>query len=354
MTIKMVSQADLAALVAELIAAGTRVIAPVRAKEDPGTADYKAIRCLEDAALGLLPRRSLKEFLLPPTDVLLRYRQKKGEVTIEETPIAPPKQVLLGGKPCDAAGVQVLDKVMNWDYRDDFWFARREATTIVSLLCPGMDASCFCSAVGIGPDSTTGSDLLLIPVDGGYLAQIVTEKGEAFLGARATEVTDESLVAKAEELRLAARQNVARNLPLVPREMADWLANNFGHEYWETVALRCHGCGACASLCPTCHCFDIVDERDGVEGGVRRRNWDSCQTGKFTVHTSGHNPRTTQTERIRQRVMHKFSIYPLRFGEVLCTGCGRCARICPAGMNLPEIVGQLMDHAGFEPKGTEE
>ena len=31
---------------------------------------------------------------------------------------------------------------------------------------------------------------------------------------------------------------------------------------------RCLGCGACAYTCPTCHCFDIVDEGN-VERGVR-------------------------------------------------------------------------------------
>jgi len=354
MTIKMLSHGDLASLVAELIAAETRVIAPVQAKENPAAADYKEIRRFADAALGFLPRRSLKEFLLPQTEVLLRYRQHKGDVTLEEVPLDLPKQVILGAKPCDAAGMDILDKVMNWDYHDELWFARREATTIVSLLCPGLDCSCFCTAVGAGPDSTRGSDLLLIPVEGGYLAQIVTGKGEALFGSRAREVADGSLMAKAEELRQEARMKVAENLSPVPAEMPDWLAGNFNHEYLQTIALRCHGCGACASICPTCHCFDIVDERDGVTGGVRRRHWDSCQTGKFTVHTSGHNPRNTQIERYRQRVMHKFSIYPLRFGDVLCTGCGRCVRVCPAGMNLPEVLGQLIEHAGPEPEGIGE
>ena len=351
MTIKMLSHADLASLATELIAAGMRVIAPVQAKENPAVADYKEIRRFEDAAIGFLPRRSLKEFLLPQTEVLLRYRQHKGDVKLEEVPLTQPKQVILGAKPCDAAGMDILDKVMNWDYRDELWFARREATTIVSLLCPCMDCSCFCSAVGAGPDSTRGSDVLLIPVEGGYLAQMVTEKGEALFGARAKEVADNSLMAKAEELRQAASKKVAENLPLLPAELPDWLSRNFDHDYWETLALRCHGCGACASICPTCHCFDIVDERDGMAGGGRRRNWDSCQTGKFTVHTSGHNPRNTQDERYRQRIMHKFSIYPLRFGDVLCTGCGRCVRICPAGMNLPEVLGQLTEHAGPELEG---
>jgi len=40
--------------------------------------------------------------------------------------------------------------------------------------------------------------------------------------------------------------------------------------------------------------------------------------------------------------MHKFSIYPRRFDAWLCTGCGRCARACPAGMDLPEILGTLV------------
>ena len=51
--------------------------------------------------------------------------------------------------------------------------------------------------------------------------------------------------------------------------------------------------------------------------------------------------------------MHKFSIYPRRFDEFLCTGCGRCARACGAGMNLPEILGQLVQLARDEPAGSQ-
>jgi len=349
----MLSPLDLAALVINLVLANIRVIAPVRVKDNPEQTDYLPIRGLEDAALGgPLPRRSLKEFFLPASEVLLRYRLGKSDVEVEEVRTRFPQQVILGARPCDAAGIEVLDRVMGWDYRDELWFGRREATTIVSLACSGVDASCFCSAVGLGPDSTKGSDVLLVPVKGGYLAQPVTSKGEALLNREPAQMhADTAGVEKAAASATSARETMPEKLPLIPAMLPEWLAKNFSDNFWNSIALRCHGCGACASLCPTCHCFDIVDEHESYKQGVRRRNWDSCQTAKFTMHASNYNPRKTQMERFRQRVMHKFSIYPRRFGSFLCTGCGRCARACPAGMNLPEVIGQLIQLAGADAQG---
>ena len=350
MMLKIVSPSELASLVADLIAAKTRVIAPIQVQDNAARTDYGPIRSLKDASLcGPLPRRSLKEFFFPPSEVILRFRQNKGDVEFEEIPNTISPTVVLGARPCDAAGVEILDKVMGWDYRDELWFSRREATTLVSLACPGIDGSCFCSAVGLGPDSTKGSDVLLVPTEEGYLAEVVTPKGEVLLDGRGQVVSDGD---SAEEFRKTAREKVGQNLPVVPAALAEWLAKNFSHDCWKSLALACHGCGACAFVCPTCHCFDLADDREHYDQGVRRRNWDSCQTGKFTIHASGHNPRATQEERFRQRVMHKFSIYPQRFDSLLCTGCGRCARVCPAGMNLPEILGQLINLAEAEPQGS--
>ncbi|MEK7754775.1 MAG: 4Fe-4S dicluster domain-containing protein, partial [Acidobacteriota bacterium] len=99
----------------------------------------------------------------------------------------------------------------------------------------------------------------------------------------------------------------------------------------------CLGCGACAYTCPTCHCLDIADEGN-PRGGARVKNWDSCQFSLFTAHASGHNPRESQPQRQRQRMFHKFRIYPEKFGEILCTGCGNCARNCPAGLGVLSVL----------------
>jgi ferredoxin len=352
-TQRFLSQADLTALVTELVAAKTRVIAPVRAKDDPEQLDYLPIQKLEEATFGArVTRRSLKEFFLPPTEVLLRYKQTKEGVEITEVPTAAQPQVILSATPCDAAGLDVVDKVMNWDYHDDLWNGRRAAATIVSFLCTSMDPICFCTSVGLGPDSFRGSDVLMTPVEGGYLANIITPKGEALLKGKGKEEIPAAAKAAAEAAQSAARKQVEANLAAIPADFPAWLAQNFDHPLWKTLSLRCHGCGACASICPTCHCFDIVDEHDSSDEGARRRNWDSCQTSKFTLHASGHNPRGSQSERFRQRIEHKFSIYPTKFGEILCTGCGRCARACPGGMDLPTIVGELMALAKAVPEGS--
>ena len=94
--------------------------------------------------------------------------------------------------------------------------------------------------------------------------------------------------------------------------------------------LRCLGCGACAFVCPTCACFDIQDE-GGREAGQRLRCWDSCGFALFTLHTSGHNPRQLQSQRWRQRSMHKFAYYPERLRHARLRGLRPLLARLPGG-----------------------
>ena len=351
MNAKIITIANLTALVDDLVASGTCVTAPARAAG--GKVDYRPITSFPEAAFNTgLPRRSLKEFFLPPTEPLFSWRFGGPGIRISEVTTSFAPHVILGARPCDAAAVEILDRVMGWDYRDELWFGRREATTILSVACPGVDGSCFCTATGRGPESSRGSDVMLTPLGDVFLADVVTSKGETFVGENAKRF-DDARGAAATDGASRTSNAAAVGQPKLPLpEVQRWLAHGFDHELWSTIALACHGCGACASVCPTCHCFDIVDEPEGVLSGTRRRNWDTCQAARFTVHASGHNPRADQAARLRQRVMHKFWIYPSRFGEVLCTGCGRCARACSAGVDLPEVLRTITALAA--PGGPEE
>jgi Fe-S oxidoreductase len=53
---------------------------------------------------------------------------------------------------------------------------------------------------------------------------------------------------------------------------------------------------------------------------------------------AGHNPRPTQTERARQRVLHKFKYLVEEFGREGCTGCGRCVERCPVNIDIRAIL----------------
>jgi sulfhydrogenase subunit beta (sulfur reductase) len=61
----------------------------------------------------------------------------------------------------------------------------------------------------------------------------------------------------------------------------------------------------------------------------------------FTREASGHNPRSKPGERMRQRVMHKFSYAPENFNEIFCVGCGRCIVNCPSNIDIRETVSRI-------------
>ena len=286
------------------------------------------------------PRNSIKEFFFPRSEPLLRYARTDDGIEIQEPDTPFPPTILFGCRPCDAASLPIMDALYNWDYRDPLWNARRAATTVVAISCTRADQACFCTALGSAPNATAGADLLLTPLDPDrLLAEILTPKGEALLALKP------GLFADGTGDKQAASKPALDTLPppLDLDAITRWLADNFEHPRWAPSSYKCWGCGCCTYLCPTCHCFDIVDEGT-YRRGQRRRNWDACQTALFTLHASGHNPRPDQAARWRQRVEHKFNYYVQKFNVRSCVGCGRCIRHCPVNMN---ILAQLQDIAAL-------
>ena len=296
---------------------------------------YEPLSAGAELTLDALPRRSAKELFFPICEDILSYRRENGAMQVTDVDRSKfPEAVLIGAPPCDAGSPAILDAIFSWDYNDDFYLERRKKSTIVGIACTKGDDACFCQAVGLAPDAETGSDLFLIPLkDGSYACNAVTEKGQALVAAH-NALFSEGVGAEA----VPFADQAAEKLDLV--KIKKWLEGHFEDPLWEKIADICVGCGACAFICPACHCFDINDE-GSTDDGVRRKHWDACGFAKFTNHASGHNPRDVQNKRYRNRIMHKFKYYDDKFGKTLCTGCGRCIRACPVGIDIAEILAQI-------------
>lgn len=342
---ELISRAGLLDLVSQWLDDGRRVVGPVA--QGKGRAGVARFSELTDPAQLLLegfihPANTAKEYVLPKSEQLYDYVRAGKGVELREPEEPPRPTILIGCRPCDAAAFPVLDAVMNWDYRDSQYNQRRAALTVITLACTTWDEHCFCTSVNLGPAAERGSDALLLELPGGsYEVRLLTDAGRQALSGR-----------------LESGDRVATP-PAGPAPAVDLastrraLEEGFDHPVWAEVGLRCIGCGSCTYTCPVCHCFDIVDEAHGA-AGCRVRNWDSCQFAGFTLHASGHNPRQNQAARQRQRLTHKFVIYPEKFGDVLCTGCGNCYRNCPVNLGVLEVLRAVASQpAAARPTGTE-
>jgi sulfhydrogenase subunit beta (sulfur reductase) len=275
--------------------------------------------------------QSAKSVIFPRTEKLFDYNKGKEGTTLKDfNPDKIPETVIWGVRPCDAAGFIPLTAIFNWDSNDKIYNTRFEKTTVIAFSCRTADESCFCTSVGGNPGNTNGADILLTSLgdNDSFLVEIITEKGQKALTTAPKLFNEDPGIEKEKYLASLPKQ-------FNQEEIKDKLQKFFESDLWRSQSLRCLGCGACAYVCPICACFDIQDEVHGNKGS-RVRCWDSCGLSLFTLHTSGHNPRNLQSQRWRQRLLHKFSYMPSRLSVYGCTGCGRCSRACPVDMNILE------------------
>jgi len=296
---------------------------------------------------------SAKAYYFPQTELMFTFAD--GEV---EDNVKIPGYVIFGAKPCDLEALRVMNAVYTTGkYEDPFFQRRHEANLIIGVGCRQQKPECFCAELGVDKEFSDFCDIMLKDdgdqkvgednIGGFYTVEFLSDKGKKAL--KSYPATSEIVCDNERKVTVSNANNETEepspclidSLKLdVNKEDADY----FDIIDWKKVTETCKGCGICTYICPTCYCFDFKDvSKKGI--AERYKCWDSCMYPKFTLHASGHNPRENRHERYRQRVLHKYKYVPNNFdGAVACTGCGRCVRGCPVGMNIKDITRQIIDN----------
>lgn len=325
MKLKVINKEEMAAFVSSL-QSQFQVLGPV-ARENKFT--FAPIKHFSDLRLDYTTT------ILPPKKAFLP--QKETLFTFEGTDIAsvkptfdPQPRVLFGVHTCDIHAMKLLDGAFTKDYRDAHYHKRRDNTLIVGIECLApCDEHSFCKSMGT-LSASAGYDLHLTDVGDSYAVDVGSEEGEELLERHG-------------RARQAARDDIARlnrvlsekwprftyKLDFDSSELPSLMGMSYKSPLWDELGKKCLGCGQCTVVCPTCYCFNVVDDvsLDG-QTGTRARLWDCCQLEEFALVATGENFRKSLGHRQRHRFFRKGKYLPDMFGELGCVGCGRCARSC--------------------------
>jgi ferredoxin len=289
-------------------------------------------------------RTSVKTFFLPQRELMFSYTTNSEDEFAEQT-ISADQKVIFGVRPCDAKAMLLNARLLVDDKtnpsKDIYFNTRLQNTILIGYGCNQPGIACFCHTAGGDPFGLEGLDALVTDLGDTLLVTI----SEGRTSANVLIVRDIMAKATKEDLERAQQiSKVAHDILVSQPKLARPVHGSnalFDLPVWEETAQRCLNCGICTYLCPTCTCFDMIDQV--VDNcGQSFRCWDSCMFNLFTQHASGHNPRPGKKERVRQRFMHKLHYFPERHGgDLSCVGCGRCILYCPVNIDIREISKQM-------------
>lgn len=318
-----------------------RVAGPVM--KEKGFFDYAVIDRPEELALDYdITIQSPKKFFFPPFDSLLKYVKNEPQDQVSIT-VDAPRTVLVGVHPCDIYATWLLDDVFGKNPRDPYYLTRRDRAVIIALDClKPCDEKSFCRDTG-SLYVQQGFDILLTDLGNRYYVEVVSDVGENIVNQ-----SDLFLAATAKDHAAHQRAQVDKQssftfkIPYETKYLPELLEQSYDSLIWDANARRCFSCGSCNLICPTCYCFDMVDEDAmNLKEGNRVRKWDGCQLKNFAEVAGGENFRHSPGARLRHRLMRKGRYMRVIFGKSGCVGCGRCDRNCPAGISVLRTYQQI-------------
>ncbi len=346
---KTMSKNEWLAFVDRLITEGGREVFGVQAKGEKFA--FAPLECAGDLRLDydvtILPP---KKYFLPQYETLLKFDLSTSGVQTTED--ASPR-VIVGVHPYDIAAIKQMDSYFLDADASAAYLARRKNTLIIGSDVMNVSEKAFFGSMGTGA-AQSGYDLFVTDLGDRIAIEIGTDAGANLL-ALANNLEDATSVDahKVKASREAASANAMRGLKVKPGGWQDLLKKNNDSEVWKEQSDKCLGCGSCTLVCPTCFCYDVVDEINLDLGTAQRcRTWDGCLLRNFTAvasrWSSGEIFRDSKLDRYRHRFNRKGNYLPDRLGFVACVGCGRCSAQCVPDIADPVQLTNMLFDAGTQ------
>jgi sulfhydrogenase subunit beta (sulfur reductase) len=278
------------------------------------------------------PSTSLKSFFLPV----------KENVTSD--PLPEKQRIIMGVPNCDIQGLKLLDEIyLDKDFNDIFYKERREKTILISFDCFEKQEHCHCTSYNIKPWATTDADLSAIWIENEIILRIISDKGNYFSNqfSQIRSLDNGEISSVIDKIHNKAESLLNQsNQGLSDYKTTGRIVSEAGESIWKKYSASCVSCGACATICPTCSCFLLIDK----PGFEKIKQLDACQYPGFERVAGGEDPLGNLPNRFRNRYMCKYVWKPEKFNSIACTGCGRCIEACIGKINKNELFRELANN----------
>lgn len=297
---------------------------------------------------------TLKEFFFPAREAIFKY-QKAGN-SFKVTPAKErfrEETIFFGVRSCDVRAVHFCDLFFSQEPKDTLYWRKRQKAVLVTFACNKPPRhTCFClHTKNSGPvlEKGEGFDLQFIDLAKTYLVEVGTEQGgnlikryKRFFSEAGGDMQDKKACLKAGCLRhFSSDYDIMRVYDKLKKANLEGL--------WEELGKRCTDCGGCEFICPTCFCFYTQDINHTQNEGERIRAWDSCVFEGYGRMSGGISPHEKNADRVKRRFFCKLYNCYNWFGLFACTGCGRCAFVCPVNLDMESFIASLMQDNIYQP-----
>ncbi|MFH1461290.1 MAG: 4Fe-4S dicluster domain-containing protein [Patescibacteria group bacterium] len=285
-------------------------------------ADLKRSFKVFDTEKSVLPA---KQFFFPPKEDIFIFDKKAGKLTSLDSS----REIIIV---CYHLGqleaMTQLDEIMEKPNPDFFYWQKRKKSVLIGIIDHSFK---------IAP----GGDLILEKINSQeYRTWVLSKKGRAIIKDKFFKKIKKPLIRN-----YPAEPNPLKEMLLdseLLAEAVEWSWRN-NYKIWDELAEKCLGCGICTYVCPVCHCF-FMEDRVSLDNSQcsRCRSWDACALPGFAQIAGGHNFHPTIKERYYNWFYHKFVRAYQEYGKAQCVACGQCARNCPAGIKISEVINEIV------------